>query len=391
MRSFWLTNRALLFVLSLGSVIFLLPLVYARPQHSFPSANNTDPTSLIPLELDSSNQELEARQIVPKFKGIGNVYRKYATTSAAAVNSEPTPEPKSDEPGSYSWMPRRMGGDGEKEEDFNGRECLVGLYKNAWFRNTEPGYKWTPYERWEGYPLGRWGDQLQKDENCWEVADDLNPKLKNEIRYAIMTGHCDCHFFGKPGCDKDSWLFSGHDVDGEVPSKGWTKIQSFRCHTNDHYESEKFENCHVSLTNGGDAHEPNGKFNLYFNLLDGYSQLQFWYQDLFFDKNTIKEDKGTGGSLCWAIDPVDKIREDKMDQYIRYANASGCSCTIYSERDCTGEALREVGGYGTDVQYNWPSTAFIRPGSVRCWPPYGLSHGKRADKGPERKKWGFET
>ncbi|KAK6504235.1 hypothetical protein TWF506_002441 [Arthrobotrys conoides] len=383
-------NRTLFFALCVGSSLLTIPLVQARPQAvGLQTASRTSEAEAIPPsapEPDTSVQNLEGRQIVPSFKGIGKIYSKY--------QSEPLPQPTANtlpevrDPDHKPWAPRLSGPDHTKEEDFNGRECKVGLYKNAWFRNTEPGYGWKPYERWEGYPLGRWGDQIQKEENCFDV-NDLNPELNNQIRYAVITGHCGCQFYSKPGCADDSLLFSGHDVDGEVPSKAWLKTASFRCRNNNHIDD--FDRCTVTLTNGGDLYEPHGKYNLYFNLVDGYTQTQFWYQDLSYDKESIIQDKQAGGSLCWATDTKEKQDKDRMGQWIRYGNATGCSCSIYQERTCTGPVLREVGGYGTDFQYDWPSTEYVQPGSVRCWPPYGLNHGKRADGRPGRKNWGFET
>ncbi|KAF3190540.1 hypothetical protein TWF225_002282 [Orbilia oligospora] len=368
-----------------GSSLFTLLLAQSLPQDGPQTASAIQEVEVISawaLGQDTNAEHLEARQIIPIFRGVGGVYTKYRTSSL------PQPTANSIDTSYKPSPPSLEGSDREKELDFNGRECKVGLYQNPWFRNTAPGYGWRPYARWEGYPLGRRGDQIQKEENCFDV-EDLNPELKDQTRYAVVTGHCGCQFYSKPGCSDDSWLFSGHDVDGEVPSRAWTKTASFRCRNNNHVDD--FQSCKVTFTNGGDEWEPNGKYNLYFNVMDGYPYLTFWYQDLYYDRSNITEDQDAGGSLCWATDSLKKQREDGMAQFIRYGNATGCSCTVYRGRTCSGEVLREVGGYGTDVQYNWPSTNYIQPGSVRCWPPYGLNHGKRADGLPERQNWGFET
>ncbi|RVD82662.1 uncharacterized protein DFL_007080 [Arthrobotrys flagrans] len=101
----------------------------------------------------------------------------------------------------------------------------------------------------------------------------------------------------KPRCADGSWLFAGHDVDGEVPGKAWTKATSFRCRNDDHYDVDDFQHCQATFTNGGDYYEPNGKYNLYFNIIDGYNELRFWYQNLYFNGDTIKEDKEVGVDL----------------------------------------------------------------------------------------------
>ncbi|KAK6505618.1 hypothetical protein TWF481_007511 [Arthrobotrys musiformis] len=386
-----LSNRALLFAFCIGAACCILPFVHARPQdhHYEPTATTQefDPVPNSAPELDNYVPGLEARGVVPIFRGIGEKVRSFTLANPASVPTGLV-EPPVPEPSGPGWAPPLEGEDRTKEEDFNGRECKVGLYKHPWFRNTEPGYGWKSYTRWEGYPLGRSGSLLQKQQRCWNIAD-VKPDLLDEIRYSVTTGHCDCKFYTKPDCQEHFLGYSRHDSSGELPRDAWAKIESFRCLNNDHYDD--FEYCHVTLTNGGDAHEPNGKYNLYFNLLDGYSELQFWYQELYFDRDTIRADKAAGGSRCWAPDPPERQRREGWGQYIRYANASGCSCSIYQNDDCTGEVLREVGGYGTDVQFNWPSTPYIQPGSVRCWTPYGLVGGKRLDKGPNRKSTSFEA
>ncbi|KAK6532893.1 hypothetical protein TWF281_007064 [Arthrobotrys megalospora] len=364
-----LKNRTFFFILIIGSVLFNLPTSHARP-----SGHGTK----------AASSELEVRNRigvpVPGWEDL---------SKAEPTNPDPlkAPQPKCGPALNIPCKPLPLPGpDRTKEEDFNGRECKVGLYENRWFRSDKPGYYHSPYERWEGYPLGTWDSPIP--EQCWEV-EDLNPRLiEKHTLYSVITGHCGCKFYTARGCDESAWLYSGHDTSGPTPN-GYPgpNILSFRCRPNDHFDD--FQYCNVYFSNGGDEKEPGGRYNLVWNRLDGYDEHEFWYKVLSFDRNTIKEGYGQGsqGSVCYNPGPEEE-REIGRAQYIRYAKISGCSCSLYEHPDCQGNILRELGGYGTDLQWNWPSTPYTRPGSVRCWLPYGLSYGPRDDGGPERTNWG---
>ncbi|KAK6335975.1 hypothetical protein TWF730_003348 [Orbilia blumenaviensis] len=265
------------------------------------------------------------------------------------------------------------------EEVFYGRDCRVGIYQTPWFRNQGSVEGVIQYERWEGFPLrGRTGDKPESREPCWDVAD-LNPAMVNQTKYSVITGYCGCQFFSKRGCAPESWVYSGHDTRGPVPPSALNNVASFRCRHNNHFDD--FQSCSVTITNGGDSREPGGRYNRLYNHLDGHRK-QYWYQKLQFTKENIMADKGSGGSECYV--PF----EDGRDRFIRYFNTSGCSCTLYADDKCSDRVLAESGGYGTSVAWDFPTTPFIRPGSFRCWLPFGLNYGQRADGGPERTNWG---
>ncbi|KAK6340391.1 hypothetical protein TWF730_002150 [Orbilia blumenaviensis] len=227
-------------------------------------------------------------------------------------------------------------------------------------------------ESWSGWPLSYSIDDKDVfnydaglNNQCVNIFE-LNPRLTNAISSFVVTGWCECEFFGRLECQEP--LFAAFNrEDGSLWDRksGYYNpddtIESYRCWYTQ--REQDFDFCTVTWQG-----------------VDPWS-----FREVHQAKQVVWE---TGPRWQDVIERRDigecRTLPDKDSeewQAISSIVINGCTCNLYSEENCVGEGLGSFGNSGNVIVKDDFSPVFFEKGikSYMCFFPVGIPTAVRTD------------
>ncbi|KAK6336002.1 hypothetical protein TWF730_003376 [Orbilia blumenaviensis] len=233
---------------------------------------------------------------------------------------------------------------------FTGPECKVGMWERG--LNNELGRWELPDEllkankpasaEWYAcYPF-----HMQGSGDCY----NLNTGLAGEVSSFIVTGYCECEFFGEKDCNNG--LFGAFNrADGSLKTNGKHNdyIQSIRCV--DSKQLDRWKGGHLSFLGAGKS------------------------DHVMVQDAIMPEDEGwnkVGGfSGCRVMPP-----EVQDAGGVHKVKINGISCMFFDNYECKHPAIFWEGSMGR-VTRSTGLDGNVK--SYRCFAPWGIGYHKRDD------------